>query len=176
MSGSRYQYDKVNAVKVILISKNDKVLLIKEPDTNDWMPGHWGLPGGKTLEKESLIQAYKRKAKDDLGVSIEPIGIFRIEELLMGEKTAMMYHVVAYVEKEFVPQGEIAGYKWVGAEEVEKLDLVEFTEFFNKRLLLDFLRGGRELINFSFIDTLDYYNKEKNDLDYIRWFKSGKRK
>ena len=61
MVGERYQYEKINAIKVIVENQEGRVLLIKEPETNEWMPGHWGLPGGKPLVKESLYKAFKRK-------------------------------------------------------------------------------------------------------------------
>ncbi len=137
MTDPRYQYEKMNAIKIILVNKEGKILLIKEPEVNEWMPGHWGLPGGKPLVKESLYQTFKRKVKDDLGIDLEPLGIFRIEELLMEERSALMFHAVAKVEDAFEPKGEIAGYKWVGVEEIEAMDVSEFTEFFNKFVCVD---------------------------------------
>lgn len=174
MNDQRYQYDKVNAIKIIVVSKKDKVLLIKEPETNEWMPGHWGLPGGKTLVKESLYNAVKRKLQDDLGVELEPLGIFRIEELLMESKTAMIFHIVAKVGEEFKPRGEIAAYKWLSEGDLVKMDLTDFTEFFNKQLLLDYLKGNRNLATLDLIDTLDFYRMSE-DSEYKRWRESGKR-
>ena len=158
MNDPRYQYDKVNAIKVILVNKEGKVLLIKEPDTNEWMPGHWGLPGGKTLVKESLYQAFKRKVRSDLGIDIEPLGIFRIEELLMNGKTALMFHAVASLEKDMEFKGEIASFKWASAEDIEEMKLEEYTEFFNKSLLLEYLAGNRQVVDFDLIETQSYYD------------------
>ncbi|OGC54113.1 hypothetical protein A2797_02655 [candidate division WWE3 bacterium RIFCSPHIGHO2_01_FULL_48_15] len=67
MADPRYQYEKVNAVKIVVENPDGKVLLIQEPNTNEWMPDHWGLPGGKPLEKESLEGALKRKMKEERG-------------------------------------------------------------------------------------------------------------
>ena len=173
MKDPRYQYEKINVIIIILVNKEGKVLIIKEPDTNEWMPSHWGLPGGKTLVKESLYQAFKRKVKGDIGIDIEPLGIFRVEELLMEEKTTLMFHAVAKVENEFKPKGEISGYKWAGVEEIEQMDLVEFTEFFNKSLLLEYLSGDQEIIDFDLIETQNYYDLDE-DPEYQRWLESGK--
>ncbi|OGM19301.1 hypothetical protein A2685_02410 [Candidatus Woesebacteria bacterium RIFCSPHIGHO2_01_FULL_37_10] len=175
MSDSRYQYEKVNAIKIILINKEGKVLLIKEPETNEWMPGHWGLPGGKTLVEESLYQAFKRKALDDLGIDIEPEGIFKIKELLMEGKTAMMFHAIAKFDKEVKFKGEIAGYKWVGKKDLENMEISEFTEFFNKSLLLECLSGNRKVIGFDLIETQQSFKMQENS-EFKKWLESGRRK
>jgi 8-oxo-dGTP pyrophosphatase MutT (NUDIX family) len=174
MNDPRYKYDKVNAIKIILVSSDNRILLIKEPDTNEWMPGHWGLPGGKALVKESLYGAFNRKSQGDLGVNLEPLGIFRIEELLMEGRTVMMFHIVTKMDEIFKPKGEIAGYKWVGVGDLEEMDLTDFTEFFNRQLLLDYLKGDKELASLDLVNTFDYY-KMSNDNDYKRWQDSGKK-
>ena len=175
MSDPRYQYEKINAIKVIVENPEGKVLLIQEPETNEWMTGHWGLPGGKPLLKESLYGAFKRKMKEELGVDLEPKGIFRIEELLIEGRTALMFHVVMEVKESFKPKGEIASYKWAGIEEIENMNIAELTEFFNKKLLLDYLSGNREVIDFGLIETQNYYGMDENP-EYKKWWESGKKK
>lgn len=175
MSDPRYQYEKINAIKVIVENPEGKVLLIQEPETNEWMPGHWGLPGGKPLVKESLYSAFKRKIKEELDADIEPKGIFRVEELLIEERTVLMFHVVAEVGREIKFEGEGKAYKWVGIEEIGKMDPAEFTEFFNKKLLLDYLSGNREVVDFDLIETLQYYDMDENP-EYKKWRESGKKK
>ncbi|MCH7641045.1 NUDIX domain-containing protein, partial [Patescibacteria group bacterium] len=103
MSDIRYQYDKEFAIKVIVENPKGNVLLIQEPETNEWMPGHWGLPGGKPLEKESLYQAFKRKTKEELEQDLEPVGIYKIEELLIEGRTVLMFHAVVHVKVDIKP-------------------------------------------------------------------------
>lgn len=175
MSDTRYQYERVNAVKIILENPNGKILLIQEPETNEWMPGHWGLPGGKPLEKESLYQTFKRKIKGDLGLEVEPEGIFRIEELLIDGRTVFMFHLVARLTGDHAIEGEIKSYKWAGKEEVEEMGTEEFTEYFNKKLLLAYLKGSKALAPISLIESQKYYDLVQ-DPDYKKWFESGKKK
>ncbi|MEJ2347623.1 MAG: NUDIX hydrolase [Patescibacteria group bacterium] len=175
MSDPRYQYDKANVIKVILERPDGKVLLIQEPETNEWMPGHWGLPGGKPLVKESLYQAFKRKTKEELGSELEPEGIFRLEELLIEGRTVFMFHAVAKINQEIKLEGESKAYKWVNTEDIQKMDSAEFTEFFNKKLLTDYLMGDKKVISFDLIETQEYYNLSE-DADYKRWIESGKKK
>lgn len=172
MTDPRFQYERVNVIKVIVENPEGKVLLIQEPETNEWMPLHWGLPGGKPLVKESLYEAFNRKMKDELGRDVEPAGIFKIEELLIEGRTVLMFHAVAKVGEISLPE-EIKSYKWVDAKDVEKMDAAEFTEYFNKKLLLDYLTGEKKLAGFDLIETQNYYNLE-NEPEYKRWFESGK--
>lgn len=174
MSDPKYQYTKIHAIKIILENSKGEILLIQEPEFNEWMPGHWGLPGGKPLVKESLYKAFKRKMKGDLGVDLEPKGIYRIEELLIDDRTALMFHAVIKVGRDFQPKGEIASHKWVGVEEIKKMDISEFTEFYNKDLLLDYLTGNRQVMDFDLIETQQYYDMHENE-EYKKWRQSGKK-
>lgn len=172
----RYDYPRTNAIKVIIQSKLGSVLLLQEPEANDWMPLHWGLPGGKPLVGESLMDAFKRKMNGELGLDIKPEGIVKVEELLQGDKTVIIYHILAKSDEEFNPSGEAKNYKWVSKEEIEKMEIEEFTEFFNKNLLIVFLSSESQLAPISLIET-NNYNKliENKDPLYESWFSSGKR-
>jgi hypothetical protein len=89
----------------------------------------------------------------------------------MENRTVLMY--IAYAETDNANDGgEGAKYKWVDKSEVEKMDINEFTEFYNKDLILDFFEGNYKLIPISILDTREYYKMEDNT-DYKRWFKSG---
>ena len=176
MSDPRYDYPRTNAIKVIIQAHSEKILLLQEPETNEWMPLHWGFPGGKPLMGESFIEAYKRKMEGELGLDIKPEGIIKIEELLQGEKTVVMYHLLAKSEEEFNPNGEAKNHKWMSKEEIENMQTEEFTEFFNKNLLLSFLNGEFQITPLSLIETQDYNKLIKdNDLSYKSWFSSGKK-
>jgi len=171
MNDPRYQYERVNVIKVIVQNPEGKVLLIQEPETNEWMPLHWGLPGGKPLAKESLYKTFKRKMQEELGQDIEPEGIFRIEELLVEGRTVLMFHAVAKVGESSL-SGESKSYKWTDSNDIEKMDVSEFTEYFNKKLLLAYLTGDKKLVGFDLIEAQNYYDSE-DEPEYKRWFESG---
>jgi ADP-ribose pyrophosphatase YjhB (NUDIX family) len=177
MESDLYKYDKQNVVKVIIQNAKDGVLLIKESVSNEWMSGHWGLPGGKVLEKESLLDAFRRKMRDDLGSEeIKPEGLLCVQELLMEKKTVMMYHFIVRVEEFQVGSDvEIAEWKWFLPEDIEKMKIEEFTEFFNREMLLDFLREGEQVFPSSVIKTRRYYLMGEDE-KYNSWFRSGKNK
>lgn len=174
MYTNNYEFKGVTAIKIILRNPQNKILLVQEPETNNWMPLHWGLPGGKPTEKESLLETFTRKSRGDIGQELTPKGIIKIEELLMSGRTVLMFIVLAETKSNEV-SGEGANYKWVSKEDVEKMTINDFTEFYNKRLLVDFFNNEYNLIPFNIINTLDYYSMRGNK-DYLSWLESGKAK
>lgn len=174
MSDPRYQFEKQIAIKAIIENPEGKILLIQEPEDYEWMPGHWGLPGGRPYEKESLYKAFKRKMNEESGLDIEPKGVFRIEELLIEKKTVFIVHVVAEVHSDVTLKADSRGFRWVGVEGVKSMETSEFTEFFNKELLLDYLTGNREVVDFDLIETQQYYDMHENP-KYKKWLESGQK-
>lgn len=175
MLDERYSFAKVIAVKAIIESRENKVLLIKEPEDHVWMPGRWGFPGGKPFEKESIYDAFKRKMSEEVGLIAEPDGIYKIEELLLEEKSVYMFHAaVKNIEPDQITKIE-SELRWVGIDEVQEMKLSQFTEFFNKKLLLDYLSGDRELVDFGIVETQNYYDLHDSNA-YQSWLADEKQK
>ncbi len=174
MSDQEHQYQKINSIKAIIENPQGRILLIQEPETDEWMPLHWGLPGGRSLLKESLHDAFKRTLQEEIGVDVEPLGLYRIEELLHDDRTVLMFICVAKVFGEVDIKGRINAFKWVTAEEIGKMDTSEFTAFYAKKLLLDYLAGNREYIDFKIVETQQYYDLDENP-EFQKWLKSGKK-
>lgn len=173
MPDERYEYNKINAIKVIVQDK-DHVLLVREPLTNEWMPGHWGLPGGKPFASESLLEAYERKIAGELGVKLELKGLFQIVELLIESRTVLMFVVAAsYLGGEL--SGESSEYRWITREELQKMDISEFTEYYNKEMLLAFLSNPENVFPVELIRTYPYF-KMADEPDYQKWKESGGKK
>ena len=91
MTDKRYTYPIIAASKVI-ITKENKILLTREPQDNSWMPGRLGLPGGKFFINESILDGTKRKIKEETGVNYKLKGFFEIINILMPERT--VYHFI----------------------------------------------------------------------------------
>ena len=170
-----HKYEKINSIKVIIEDKEGKVLLIQESKDDPWMPLHWGLPGGRPYLKESLYDGLKRKIQEEVGIEVEPLGLYKIEELLHDDRTVLMFITVARMQYEQEIKGKIAAYKWVGTEDVEKMQTSEFSAFFSKNLLLDYLTGNREYLPFDIVETQQYYDLGE-DPEFKKWLESGKKK
>lgn len=175
MEDSAHEYKKINSIKVIIENSEGKVLLIQEPESDEWMPLHWGLPGGRPYVKESLHDALKRVTKEEIGSEVEPLGIYKIEEVLHEDRTVMMFIAVARLTSETEIKGRINDHKWVGLADVEKMETYEFTAFYAKKLLLDYLSGSREYKDFDLVETEQYYGLDEKSDEFRKWIESGKK-
>ena len=173
MYSKNYNFSVTNAVKIIVQNSRRKVLLIQEPENNEWMPLHWGLPGGKPTKKESLEKTIIRKSQTDVGQNLDIRGLLEIEEMLIEGKTVMMYIVYAKTTLDKI-KGEAKDYRWVDKKDIEMMNIEDFTEYFNKKLLLDFFEGKLEPIPLKTIKTWEYY-KIKDEPEYKKWIESGKK-
>ena len=172
---SKHDYQKINSIKVIIENEKSEILLIQEPEDDEWMPLHWGLPGGRPYVKESLLEALKRITKEEIGTEIEPLGLYKVEEVLHEDRTVMMFIAVAKANFEGEIRGRIKDHKWVSLSDVEKMQTHEFTAFYAKKLLLDYLSGNREYQDFSVIETEQYYGLDEESEEYKKWIESGNR-
>lgn len=166
-------FERINVVKGIVENPKGQILLIQEPDMNEWMPGRWGLPGGRAREKQSLVEAFKAKMYEDIGQELEPAGIYKIEELLIDARTVLMFVMVAKVEADFTPTGQSYAHKWVVESDIRNMDVADFTEFFNQSLLLHYMRGSKQLCSLDVIQTQTYYLFSGNS-EYMRWWERNK--
>lgn len=174
MTDNQQTYEKINSIKVLVENKEGKILLVQESADDPWMPLHWGLPGGRPHVKESLYNALVRKVQEEVGIEVEPLGLYKIEEVLHADRTVLMFIATAKMNFDQEIKGKINAYKWVGAEDVEKMDTSEFTAFYNKKLILDYLSGSREYFQFDVIETQEYYDLDQ-DPEFQKWLNSGKK-
>src|SRR3989344_2727684 len=113
--------------------------------------------------------------QEEVGIEIEPLGFYKIEEVLHDDKTVMMYIAIARMIFGQEVKGKINAYKWVGIEDVENMYTSEFTAFYAKKLILDYLSGNREFLPFDIVETQQYYDLDQ-DPEFQKWLESGKKK
>lgn len=58
------------AYVLLLLKKENSILLIRRSATNKFAPNHFSLPGGRVEENESFTTALIREAKEELGITI----------------------------------------------------------------------------------------------------------
>lgn len=59
--------------KIILtgiLKYNDKYLIVKRSDNDDFMPGAWEFPGGNLENNELIEEALKRELKEEIGFNL----------------------------------------------------------------------------------------------------------
>lgn len=162
-------YDFKNDVAAkLLIKRGDKILLVREPEFNAWMPGRLGLPGGKPLLNETLEDALKRKIKTEVGLEIDIKGLVKIIDILMPQKNVYHFLIAAeYVSGEIdTSQTESEDIDWYTQETIASMNKDDFTEFYNDELIKSYLAGTLTIIPLSTVQAQD--NRSGMVLDWMR--------
>jgi ADP-ribose pyrophosphatase YjhB (NUDIX family) len=167
-----YDFQNIVAVK-ILVKRNDTILLIREPEYNDWMPNRLGLPGGKPLLNESLSETIARKIKGDIGFEISINGIVKIVDILMPEKT--VYHLILaaeYVSGEIdIEKTESKDINWYTLQQIAELGKDDYTEYYNDNIIRSYLNNGLAVAPLNIIEEQDNRTDE-----IMGWMQKGSRK
>lgn len=164
-----YDFQNVVAIK-LLIKNGDKILLVREPEFNEWMPNRLGLPGGKPLLNETLEEAVARKIQAEVGLEVKINGIVKIIDIIMPQKT--VYHLL--LAAEYI-SGEIGATKtesddvqWYSYEQVASMSKDDFTEYYNDKFIKLFLTDSLAIL------PLDFIHYQDNRTDAIsNWMSKG---
>lgn len=125
-----------------IIEHNGKVLIVCSDE------GKWQLPGGRLHVGEQPKEGLKREIKEELGVEIEPIGIF--DACVFTTASGKNHCVIVWLCKlrgddtEFSQRDEkeVQDFKWItSVEELEQLPSATQMWQEYKEILKRFLRG-----------------------------------
>lgn len=92
------------AVDFVLVHQGKVLLALRKDEP---AKGQWWIPGGRVLKNETLVDAVKRKAKQEAGVEVDVIRKIGCYEVMFAEapfpevKTGVHYLAVCFV---VVPQ------------------------------------------------------------------------
>ncbi len=163
-----YDYPSTFAVK-ILVRKGTDVLLVREPEDNEWMPGRLGLPGGKLILNETIEEGIKRKIATEIDLEVSVKGLVKLIDIIMPAKTVYMLIVAAdYVAGEInTAVTESNDIRWYSSTEVENLTIDDCTEYYLPKLLKTDMQ---ELTPLSFIHIQDNRQAEVKD-----WMEKGQK-
>lgn len=166
-------YDFKNDIAIkLLIRKGGEILLLREPEFNDWMPGRLGLPGGKPFLGETLSEAMERKIKTEVGFEVNTRGVVKIINILMPQKN--VYHILVAAEYASgdidTTQTESDDIAWYSQESIDTMTPDDFTEYYNHELIKSYLADNLPVIPWDLIQAQD--NRSGNVLD---WMEKGKR-
>ncbi len=111
----------INAVGVWFLSLNTNRHLYLMRDDKKYH-GHWGLPGGKVENNETLLDAIERECKEEMGFMPQYKKLIAIEKFTSPTKHFIYHTFYCIVDDEFVPNlnHEHVGYSWINSDIVPK--------------------------------------------------------
>ncbi len=103
-----------------IIIEDGKIILLYREDE-----GHWEVPGGKVEAEESPTEAAVRETKEEIGISVELRRPFYSGEFQHNEDLFLWHGYLAEITegKPGLQEDKFTELKWIGSEELEKLDL-----------------------------------------------------
>lgn len=109
------------AVAVILKEDGSALIVKRAPFRNSWMPGKFGLPGGKIDKGEEPIEAAKREIREEAGLVIEHfVDTFNV--VTPPNKVDHVFVAKAPQNQEVKLNEEHTEFNWVGLNELDKYD------------------------------------------------------
>ena len=104
---------------VLILDDKDRALILKRSMKSRWMPGKWGLPGGKVEKSENSLGAVIRETKEETDLDLEPVDMKRLEEF--SNKVVDMFYASAYTGEVRI-DFEHDDFEWVTRADIESYD------------------------------------------------------
>lgn len=73
----------VFCVDIIVMNNEGEVLVVQRE--NEPGKGEWWVPGGRLQKNETIVECAKRKAKEELGLDLEPVEILGFGETIFNK-------------------------------------------------------------------------------------------
>lgn len=106
--------------------------------------GKWGLPGGAVETGETLENAVIREVEEETNVTIRPIKLLTFFDAITREENGeVLYHYILFeylcefVSGEVKAMSDAPDARWVSINELDKIDIMESTKMFIKRVLTE---------------------------------------
>jgi len=113
--------NKIDAVGIWFYSMDTKRHLYLMRDDKKYS-GHWGLPGGKIEDGESLLDAIERECTEEMGFMPDTVKLIPIEKFTAKGDFFCYHTFYCIVENEFTPtlNHEHIGYAWISSDLIPK--------------------------------------------------------
>lgn len=128
-----------NPVDLIILNKENQVLLCKRAENEHGQKGKWSIPGGGPEPDEGFEDAIHREIKEELGCEISWLRYFKSYCMRMSDKQiSRSVYFYGEVDGEIQLNDELSDHKWVDLDDPGLLN--ENLAFNQKEVLRDFIR------------------------------------
>ena len=135
-------------VGAFIINNSGDVLLVQSPK---WSGGRYSIPGGHVEYGESIFEAVKREAYEEVGLRVKPVALYMVQEVINpkefheSERHFIFFDVLcrALTTDVKIDNTEITGYTWVKPRKALKLRLEKYT----RNLLSAYVTYGSKVRN-----------------------------
>ena len=114
--------EELNAAVCLIIEKSSKFLFTRQSLQAPRGRGNWGFPGGHIESGESVEEAVKREAVEELGIEVElekPLGRFTYVKASRQESIIFLCQC-KIVSGEITPGSDVDRAEWVAREDFHK--------------------------------------------------------
>ena len=112
---------KKESVVICIFNEKNEVLLLKRSLKDFWMPGKWGLPGGKIDHGEEPIVAMHRELKEESNLEVSDV-------LLYNSFVHGNWHVFYYFSRKYSGELKVSdehtGACWQHIDKLEEIDII----------------------------------------------------
>ncbi len=125
----KHQIQRI-AVDGYIVNEKNEVLLLKRKDDDDFLPGHWGLPGGASEFGEEPIEATMREVKEETGLDVNVLYPLRVSTYFSdAKKTKHTVKIVYFCKLKKSKQKPTIGtehsaYQWINIHQTKTISPV----------------------------------------------------
>lgn len=106
----------------VVIVHDENVLILRRSETDEWMPGHYGLPGGKLEPGENILDGLCRECKEETSLDISP------QDLVFLPKCSIENQHAFYYTKKYSGKVKLdfehSDFKWVNPKNLSNYKVV----------------------------------------------------
>jgi 8-oxo-dGTP diphosphatase len=113
--------DSFKSAHVVII-KDGNILILKRSSTDQWMPNHYGLPGGKLDYGENPLQAACRECKEEANLIVSSKDLVFLPKVSKEKQHAFYYTTKFNGEPKL--DFEHSDFQWVNPKELSKYKVV----------------------------------------------------
>ncbi|MGE5298105.1 MAG: NUDIX domain-containing protein [Acidobacteriaceae bacterium] len=113
----------------LIVNEENKFLILKRADKEDFLPGYWEIPGGGSDYGETPEEAIKREVKEECDLNVKAQMPLFIGNYMLGEKQRIEINFLCrLIDQNSQPKmsEEHQDFAWVSFEEIGNYKMSDY--------------------------------------------------